>query len=417
MQKGLLAGWRNVAANFMHLGMIQVSNALVQLLLFPFIIRKTGLEAFGPVVVANSYAALMGLLVNWGTSISGIKDAAAAQGSQQKLSLLFSQTLLVRIVLLTLPLLSLPIVWMVAPNLFIYILLAMPLVLAELINPLYFFNGTEKLLPFNISNLLGKVAAVLLILFFVNGPAGAKWVNFLMALPALLVFAALNIYLFKKQQLHWVPVKRSMITASIKRNLPLAGNNLSVQLQQSFFLFVLSASSNALLLGAYAIIDKVLWGFRLILIAFSNALMPKAVHLAAINPELARRRKRQINGVLAAMFSLVALLLYAKPEWIVMWFAGKDIALASTLARAVALVPLLMALNALNVIEMLVQQRYRDIFKIALLLTAITIVTSLALFNNGSLKTIAWYPVSMEAAALGLYLLFLRRKQKGAGLA
>ncbi len=69
IQKEMASGWRNVATNFMHLGMIQVSNALVQLLLFPFIIRKTGLEAFGPVVVANSYAALMGLIVNYGTSI------------------------------------------------------------------------------------------------------------------------------------------------------------------------------------------------------------------------------------------------------------------------------------------------------------------------------------------------------------
>jgi O-antigen/teichoic acid export membrane protein len=257
----------------------------------------------------------------------------------------------------------------------------------------------------------------LLILFFVNNAEAAKWVNFLMALPALLVFGGLNIYLFKKHHLHWTGVKWRTVMASVKRNLPLAGNNLSVQLQQSFFLFVLAGTGNALLLGAYAIIDKVLWAFRLILIAFSNALMPKAVHLAERAPELAKRRKRQINWILAGVFSLIALLLFAKPEWIVIWFAGKDVAMATALARAVALVPLLMALNALNVIQMLVQHRYRDIFKIAILLTGITVFTSLVVFSRGGIKTIAWYPLSMEAAALLLYLFFLNRKQKDVRLA
>ena len=45
--------------NFIHLSSIQVSNALLQLLLFPIIIRVVGLSEFGHVMVANSFAALI----------------------------------------------------------------------------------------------------------------------------------------------------------------------------------------------------------------------------------------------------------------------------------------------------------------------------------------------------------------------
>jgi hypothetical protein len=47
-------------SNFINLSFIQVSNALLQIFLFPVIFRIIGLKYFGYVVVANSFAALLG---------------------------------------------------------------------------------------------------------------------------------------------------------------------------------------------------------------------------------------------------------------------------------------------------------------------------------------------------------------------
>jgi O-antigen/teichoic acid export membrane protein len=286
----------------------------------------------------------------------------------------------------------------------------MPLVLAELINPLYFFNGTEQLLPFNIGNLISKLGSVVLIVLFVRSAQAAPWVNFFLGFSTLVMFALLNAYLFKTNSLAWKGWDVQLLPRLIKKNLPLAGNNLSVQLQQSFFLFVLSGTGNAALLGAYAIADKVLWGFRLILISLSNALFPKAVLLASVDPVLARQRKKQINLVLIIMFSVVAFVLYFQADWMVQLFAGEESPIATNLMRAISCVPLLMALNLLNVMEMLVQQRYRDIFQIALLLTTFTVVVSLAIGSRGENDAIAWYPFIMELATLVLYTIFLARK-------
>lgn len=407
----MLANSRSIAANFLHLGMIQVSNAVIQLLLFPLIIRKTGMEAFGNVVVANAFAALAGLLINFGTSISGVQSVAAARANSGLLAQVYHHTLQLRCCLAVVVLSLLPLVKWISPQHFTYFLLAMPLALAELVSPLFFFNGVEKLLLFNIGNLVGKLLSVLLILLLIQGPADAGWVNFYLGLPALFVFGALNLFLVRRYRLQWVRPRFTPLAALGRKNLPLAGNNLAVQLQQSFFLFVLSGAATSMWLGAYAIADKVLWGFRLVLIAFSNALFPKAVQLAVQDPGLARQVKGKINSILAVMFGGVALVLYCFPEGVVRVFAGAELPLASGLIRAIAPVPLLAALNLLNVVELLVQHRYNHIFRIALLLTFITITASLLLVYLAGPAHSKWYPLVAEAAALGLYLFFLNRKK------
>jgi CHASE2 domain-containing sensor protein len=58
------------------------------------------------------------------------------------------------------------------------------------------------------------------------------------------------------------------------------------------------------------------------------------------------------------------------------------------------------------------QHRYQTIFRIALILTCITVSASLLIIRVGGIHYIGWYPLIVEAAALVLYLFFLRRPKK-----
>ncbi|WP_395626840.1 oligosaccharide flippase family protein, partial [Daejeonella sp.] len=53
---------------------MQLYNTLLSFLIYPLIIRKVGLEAFGLFTIANYFAGLMGTIINFGTSQSGVKD-------------------------------------------------------------------------------------------------------------------------------------------------------------------------------------------------------------------------------------------------------------------------------------------------------------------------------------------------------
>ena len=61
-----------------------------------------------------------------------------------------------------------------------------------------------------------------------------------------------------------------------KTNILVTGNGLTVHLQQSMFLFALPSFVSPLFLSAYGLIDKLISSFRMLVNAYSAAVMPHA---------------------------------------------------------------------------------------------------------------------------------------------
>ncbi|MEN9684921.1 MAG: hypothetical protein RLZZ28_707 [Bacteroidota bacterium] len=398
-------------SNFLNLGFIQVSNAVIQILLFPLIIHIVGLEKFGAVMVANSIASLAGLIVNYGTGLSGIKDITLHKTNPTALSGIVYNVFFTRLFLFMAILLALPVLYFTHFNLS-YLLLAVPIVLTEIINPLFFFTGIEKLFLYNLANLISKLTASAIILFMIKSQENAPWVNFYLGSASLFFYLLLSIYTIKKFRLGTVIFDYRAVICLLKNNFYLVGNNISVQLQQSFFLFAIALTHNPLLLGAYSLCDKIVWSFRLILTAFSGAVFPKAVRMYHENKANWQAYKRKTNQYLALFFILAGLVVFFLSPLIARVLTGKDDALTSSFIRAISFVPFVSSMNVLNVLDLLIQNKYGDIFKIAMVLLSITILVSLLLITFSSALYFGYYPLIIETCAIPLYLYFIKKYPK-----
>jgi O-antigen/teichoic acid export membrane protein len=396
-------------ANFTNLGFIQVSNILIQLILFPIIIRTVGLESFGSVAVANAMAGFIGLFINYGTNLSGIKDVALQKNNPSQLSALFFGIYYTRIALFIPVILILIGLYLFQYNQFLYIFFATPIILAEVVNPLFFFNGIEKLTLYNTANLLAKLGSALLIIFFMDENAPAWLVNFYLGITNFFFYGCLAFYAIKKYKLS-IPLYRiSSIIPIVKGNFYLVCNNLSVHLQQSFFLFLLPVISTPIIVGAYSLADKVISTFRILLVAFSSALYPKTAVLYKEKKESWPLFKKRINRLLFFTFLLITIFIFWGNEWIVFLFTGSKNILAANYIRSIAWVPLLAAMNSLNIIELLIKNQYRAIFHSSIsLLVFILIVALVFAFINRS-DFFGYYLVIAEAAAIPISLFFIRK--------
>ncbi|SJZ73660.1 lipopolysaccharide biosynthesis protein [Sediminibacterium ginsengisoli] len=402
---------RPLLSNFLNLGFIQVSNAVVQILLFPIIIHVVGLDQFGMVMVANSFAALGGLVTNYGTSLSGIKDVTLHKSDSGMLAGVFYNILFTRFALAVLCMLSIPVLTAVGYHTE-YLLLALPILLAEIVNPLFFFTGTEKLFIYNVANLASKLLASILILTLITNPEKAPWVNFYLGICSFIFYMLLSIYISRKYRLGkplWNPGE---IGRLLKNNFYLVGNNISVQLQQSFFLFSIATLHNPLLLGAYSLCDKIVWSFRLLLTAFSGALFPKAVRLYQEEPALWVRYRRTTNKYLAVCFITAGIALFFTAPLITRVLTGKDDPLTCSFIRCISFVPFVASMNLLNVLDLLIKNRYADIFKIAVIILMLTVTTALLFLKFGSVYSFGYYPLIIELCSIPLYLYFIRNSLK-----
>lgn len=398
-----------VFSNFANLGFIQVSNILIQLVLFPIIIRLVGLESFGYVAIANAIAGFMGLFINYGTGLSGIKAVAIEKDNQKKLALLFFNIYYTRFVLFAVTIIVPILLYFLHYKQLNYLLFATPIILAEIVNPLFFFNGIEKLTIYNSANFLAKLSTALLIFLMINSNTPAWMVNFYLGLGNLFFYSCLVIYVIQKYQFS-IPVFRvASFMQIVKSNFYLVSNNLAVHLQQSFFLFLLPTVSTPIVVGAYSLADKVVSSIRLLLVAFSSALYPKAAISFQLQHTDWPYYKKKMNRFLFFAFLIASFCLYWGNEWIVLLLTGNQNPLSATYVRSIALVPLLAAMNTLNIIELLIKNQYNSIFYSSLSLMVFVFIVSIIFIIINKSDFFGYYLVLAEAAAIPITLYFIRR--------
>lgn len=397
--------------SFLHLSFIQGANVLIQILLIPIISRKVGLTEFGLIMLASSYAALVSIFINYGSNQSGVKDVAIEKASPTALSHIFYSTFYVRgiLYLLSFVVVLLANQWLLPADKGKHLLFANLIILAELLNPFFFFVGIQKLSLYNIVNLISKLLAVVCILCWVQGPTDGVWVNFFLGAAQIPGYLILGIYLIQKFKLHNFQISISQLKQYFKQNSYLTGNNLSVQLQQSIFLFAVSAMGNAALLGAYSLCDKIVWSFRMLIISLFNVVFPRAAILHKEDPLKWLTLKKQLSWIVGFIFIIVALCLFFFAEYLVPLVTGHEDTLAVLFIKSICFVPLIAALNSLNVAELLFYNQYAAIFKIAIILLAISLLSSIIFFQIGNLNWFGFFPLVAEIGSIPFYLYFIKK--------
>ena len=116
---------------------------------------------------------------------------------------------------------------------------------------------------------------------------------------------------------------------------------------------------NPVVLGAYAIADKLIWGVRMMLIAFSNAVYPRAIETFHESYDEWILFRKQVNKLLSIFLILMGLVLFISAHYIALLLSEKeDVALVERFICLVSPVPLFIGLNALNVMELLMKKMF-----------------------------------------------------------
>jgi O-antigen/teichoic acid export membrane protein len=219
--------------NFANLGLIQITNSLLNILLFPFIFRIVGVEEFGKVMVANSFAWLLTVLVTWGSGQTGVNDIATTREHPLEMSRKF-KTIMQSRVLVFLVLLAGMLGWygLHGVNAY-YFLLAMPIVLGEVVNPLFYFVAKESTSQYNLFNAISKLVTLGLIVLCIKHSDQGAWVNFIMGMTNALLFSFLVLREYFTKRIAWVSISWNHCVDFFKTNSFLVGNNMTVYLQQS----------------------------------------------------------------------------------------------------------------------------------------------------------------------------------------
>lgn len=397
-------------SNFLNLGSVQLYNTLLSFLIYPLILRKVGLEAFGLFTIANYFAGLMGTIINFGTSQSGVKDIVMNKNDSRKLSDAFYNTISLRLIIFTVFVLIFSLLELAPFQNYYFYLFAIPLILSEVLNPMFLFLGKEKLAIFNISNLVSKILTIIAILIFIQGKEDAIWINFIIGSLNCIAYIFLIIWGIKSYQLSYFRPQKSTLLGLFKNNLYLVGNNISVHLQQSLLIFAINIFGNPIWLGAYAICDKIIGAVKTLISTLSNSMYPRALEWYKLGEQQFLDYKRRMKKLISLSFLVFSILLSIFSPYVILLLNGHPDENASNLLRIMAFLPFLAALNVFNVLECLIRNNHVLIFRIAMILLILAIGLAWIIVKNDQLYFLGTYSLIIESCALLIYEVSIHRK-------
>jgi len=265
--------------NITSLGLLQIANYALPVLVIPFITRALGADFFGKASYAQNIIAYLTIIINYGFEYSATQDIALHRNDKSKLKTIFWTVTRFKSQLLIISFFILGILYFTFskvnedPLLYFY---------AALINigfvmfPTWFFQGIEKMKDMAIFNFIIKLSGAILVIWMINTPAGYRNYILILSLSYVLVGIISFVYVIKKYDLGFRYEKdKDLSNKVIRKGAPIFLNNVFVSLYTITGMTIAGIYLPNKDIGLYAITYKIIMAVvMLISMPINTALFP-----------------------------------------------------------------------------------------------------------------------------------------------
>jgi PST family polysaccharide transporter len=264
-------------SNFGYLTILQTVNMLLPLIIFPYLISHLGSSVYGLVIFADTIIRYFIVFIGFGFNLSATKKISENRSNKEKVIEIFSSVISIKLFFLLISF----VVFFIMINTFsifsqhkeLYYF-SMLLCIGEVILPVWYFQGIEKMKYITYINTAIKIIATVLIIAFIESADDYYMVPLFNGV-GISIGAFISLYIMMKYE------KIRFKFQSIKKMLE--------YIKESYVFFVSDAAAigkdkvNIILIGSfigmtevayYELADKIVWAFRSVFVNFNNAFFP-----------------------------------------------------------------------------------------------------------------------------------------------
>jgi len=328
--------------NIFYMGILQGSNILLPLILVPYLILTLGSEKFGLIMFANSFIIYFVTLTSFGFNISATRNISLYRDKPDQISKIFTTVMFIKIILLLISFLIFSILiysielfntdWQI----FLYYF---GLVIGQVLFPIWYFQGLEKMKYITYINLGSKILVLILILVFVNDSRDYTIVPIIYSFGAIL--SGLIAFIIAYKSISFKVFTYNDVKETFMDSLKIFISNASINLYTNTNIFLLGIFTNYQIVGIYAGFEKIISAIKGMIQAVFQAIFPWLSNKKDI--------KKYINIILP-IISLITLLgsiiiYYFSNEILELIFNDTSMMNYSYLFQIMLVIPFLASLN------------------------------------------------------------------------
>ena len=394
--------------NFINLTLNQGVNVIATLIYTPILFQTLGDENFGLMHLAFSIVILLSILTNYGYSLNGpIKIV----NSNDNRNLIVNEVLVLRtIISLIIIFFSYPIITFYVDESFSKILFFSLIILfTEALNPLFYLQGINRILPQALLNLFSKSLYLLLIVLFISEESDTYLANFFYGLSIsffFLIFWVRN-YVFKKIIFR---ISIQKLIRNLKENFKFFLSTTYTHFTLNSGLIILNFFVTNKELGRFTLAFKIAFLLRMIPVFFVQSGLQNA---SSLNRKSEEKFKNYILkyfkiGLLSTF--VIAIITNLFSDYIIYLFANEEIVYSSKILSVLSFIPFLAMLNFKNLVFILVND-LKSILNKATFYTLIFMVSSSLILckQNGGIG-LAYALLSTEIFSFIIHYFLIKKR-------
>ena len=397
--------------NFINLSLNQLVNIVATLIYTPLLFQNLGDENFGQIHLAFSIIIILTVLVSYGYNLNGPVKIAKSKSVNEE-SLVITDILNIRIKLsFIIFILSIPFIFFFTDQVFQKILLLSLIILfTEALNPLFYLQGKNKILPQSVLNFFSKTLYIVLIILFISDYEDAYLANFFYGFSITLLFLFFWIKHFIINRITYLDFSIKKILIDLKQNFQFFLSSTSTHFTINSALIILSFFVTNKELGRFSLAYKVAFILRMIPVFFIQSVLQKATTIR-------NKSKEEFDKFLSRYFKLglvitviIAITTYIYSDYIIEIFAEEKIDYSSKILSLLSFIPFLAMLNFKNVVYMLVNNLKSLLNKATFYTLLFMLICSVILSNLYGGFGLAYALLMTEIFSFSIHYFLINRK-------
>lgn len=268
---------KNFISNFFSLATLQGLNYFLPLLTLPYLVRVLGPEKFGLLAFATAVMSYFIIITDYGFNFTATREISLNLENHEKLNEIFSSVMIIKMFLFVFSafiLIGLVVfVPKFAQNSSMY-LISYGVVLGQVMFPVWFFQGIEKMLYITLVNVLSKIIFTVSIFIFVESSSDYLLVPLLTSVGMIIAGVYSLLIIFLKFNIKFKLPPFQIIIHYFKSGSHLFYTSILSNLLTSSGTIILSFMTNNTIVGYYSAVEKLFRAFVGLFAPITQALYP-----------------------------------------------------------------------------------------------------------------------------------------------
>lgn len=402
-------------SNISALVVLHGSNFLLTLSIIPYLTRVLGIEGWGQIVFVQMIVNYLIWIANWSFYLGAAKKIAVNRHDLEKLKIIYSTTLLAQLFLTLLAISVLTILALSLPafrtNMTLY-LLGIGLLIGNLMQPLWFLNGLEKIKESAAIQLVTKLLTMPVIFAFIHDWDDAYIYFVANAVSAMSIGLGYMYWIRRKYQMSFSYVQPTQAMAELRDGLTLFFSNFWANLYGTMIPMAIGIIGGPIQLGYYNIADRIRSACIQIIHPVTHAMYPRMCHLLHNNPSEARNLLRVSGSIIIFGAFIISISIYALSGPIIRVMSGSEHA-SNEILRIMALSIPVITLSEFLIYQWLIPTGRDSLVNKSKLITLITALLLIypAINLGGSIGG-AWLSLLAEGIMVMVIIFGLIKHQR-----